>query len=50
MANAKHIRMIEQAHTEACEKHPKFCDRCLDREKKGLPLQPHGIAKENTDG
>lgn len=26
MANAKHIRMIEQEYTQACEKHPKFCD------------------------
>lgn len=26
MANAKHIRMIEQEFTKACEKHPKFCD------------------------
>lgn len=26
MTNAKHIRMIEQEFTKACEKHPKFCD------------------------
>lgn len=26
MANAKHIRMIEQEFSKACEKHPKFCD------------------------
>lgn len=26
MANAKHIRMIEQELEKACEKHPKFCD------------------------
>ena len=24
--NAKHIRMIQDEHSKACEKHPKFCD------------------------
>ena len=24
--NAKHIRMIQDEHRKACEKHPKFCD------------------------
>lgn len=29
MANAKHIRMIEQEFMKACEKHPKFCDELI---------------------
>lgn len=30
--NARHMRMIEQEYTKACEKHPKFCDKFLHEE------------------
>ena len=45
MANAKHIRMIEQEFTKACEKHPKFCDNftLVDFPWGGVELDYKGL-------
>lgn len=47
MANAKHIRMIEQEFAKACEKHPKFCDE-FSHEDAAWDLTEINLKKENS--
>lgn len=47
MANAKHIRMIEQEYAKACEKHPKFCD-IMTRKSERYLARLEAFRKKHT--
>ena len=48
--NAKHIRMIQDEHRKACEKHPKFCDALTGGTADSLGLYEHRIKVINSKG